>query len=200
MRIFLVYALLLLLCCNAEAKRKHFLSSTTLLTPSRENLIRQNTCADQMNLQRFQNEDEVQDAVRRGVLIALPETLGLHVAPSLPLSRRYARPTTVQFLLTLSEAYRLRFGKYLTIDSAVRDADTQRRLRKRNRNAAPVDGKTASSHETGATIDIAKRGMTRAQLQWMRAVLSYVVVMNYAIVEEERRQACFHTMVLGGTE
>ena len=157
-------------------------------------------CADQMNLQRFQNEDEVQDAVRRGVLIALPETLGLHVAPSLPLSRRYARPTTVQFLLTLSEAYRLRFGKYLTIDSAVRDADTQRRLRKHNRNAAPVDGETASSHETGATIDIAKRGMTRAQLQWTRAMLSYEVVMNRAIVEEEKHQACFHTMVLGGTE
>ena len=153
-----------------------------------------------MNLQRFQNEDEVQDAVRRGVLIALPETLGLHVAPSLPLSRRYARPTTVQFLLTLSEAYRLRFSKPLVIDSAVRDADTQRRLRKRNRNAAPVDGETASSHETGATIDIAKRGMTRAQLQWTRAMLSYEVVMNRVIVEEERHQACFHTMVLGGTE
>ena len=200
MRKCLAFALLLTLCSNAEAKKKHFLSSTTLLTPSRENLIRQNTCADQMNLQRFQNEDEVQEAVRRGVLIALPETLGLHVAPSLPLSRRYARPTTVQFLLTLSEAYRLRFGKYLTIDSAVRDADTQRRLRKRNRNAAPVDGETASSHDTGATIDIAKRGMTRAQLQWTRALLSYEVVMNRAIVEEEHRQACFHMFVMGGTE
>ena len=143
MRIFLVYALLLTLCSNAEAKKKHYKYSSTLLAPSHQLLILQNIAADQMNLQRFQNEDEVQDAVRRGVLIALPETLGLHVAPSLPLSRRYARPTTVQFLLTLSEAYRLRFGKPLVIDSAIRDADTQRRLRKHNRNAAPVDGETA---------------------------------------------------------
>jgi hypothetical protein len=171
-----------------------------LLTPSHASLLKQNVCAEQMGLQRFQNEDEVQAAISRGVLIALPITLGLHVAPNLPLSRRYALPTTVQFLLTLSEAYRLRFGKPLVIDSAVRDADTQRALRKRNRNAAPVDGETASSHETGATIDIAKRGMTRAQLQWTRAMLTYEVVMNRAIVEEERRQACFHTMVLGGTE
>ena len=200
MRTCLVFTLLLVLCYYAEAKKKHFSSSATLLTPSHESLIRQNLCVDQMGLQRFQNQDEVQDAVSRGVLIALPITPGLHVAPSLPLSRRYARPTTVQFLLTLSEAYRLRFGKYLTIDSAVRDADTQRRLRKHNRNAAPVDGETASSHETGATIDIAKKGMSRAQLQWMRAMLSYEVVMNRAIVEEEKHQACFHTMVLGGTE
>ena len=128
MRKCLAFALLLLLCFNAEAKKKHYLSSTTLLTPSRRIPDSTKPVPDQMNLQRFQNEDEVQDAVRRGVLIALPETLGLHVAPSLPLSRRYARPTTVQFLLTLSEAYRLRFGKYLTIDSAVRDADTQQGL------------------------------------------------------------------------
>ena len=200
MRKCLAFALLLTLCSNAEAKKKHFLSSTTLLTPSRENLIRQNTCADQMNLQRFQNEDEVQDAVRRGVLIALPETLGLHVAPSLPAGRRYVLSFVTPFLLTLSEQYYAKFGKPLVIDSAVRDADTQRRLRKRNRNAAPVDGETASSHETGATIDIAKRGMTSAQLQWTRAMLSYEVVMNRVIVEEERHQACFHTMVLGGTE
>jgi hypothetical protein len=49
-------------------------------------------------------------------------------------------------------------------------------------------------------VDIAKRGMSRAQLQWMRAMLSYEVVMNRAVVEEEKHQACFHMMVLGGTE
>jgi uncharacterized protein YcbK (DUF882 family) len=162
--------------------------------------MRQNLCADQMQLRRFQNEDEVQDAVSRGVLIALPNSQGLHVATNLPVGRRYALPQTVAFLLRLSEAYRLRFGKPLIIDSAVRDADTQRALRRRNRNAAPVDGETASSHETGATLDIAKRGMTRAQLQWMRAILSYEVVMGRVVEEEEVHQACFHTMVIGETE
>jgi len=200
MKTCLAYMLLLTLCLNAAARAKHSVSSGTLLTPSRESLVRQNTCVDQMGLHRFQNEDEMQDAVRRGILVALPETLGLHVAPSLPLSRRYATPTAVHFLLLLSEAYLLRFGKPLVIDSAVRDADTQRRLRKHNRNAAPVDGETASSHESGSTVDIANRGMTRTQLQWMRAMLSYEVVMNRAIVEEEKHQACFHTFVMGGTE
>ena len=200
MRTCLLYVLLLSLCLSAEAKRKRYSSSSTLLAPSHASLLRQNLCVDQMGLRRFQNEDEVQAAVHSGVLIALPETLGLHVAPSLPAGRRYVLSFVTPFLLTLSEQYYAKFGKPLVIDSAVRDADTQRRLRKRNRNAAPVDGETASSHETGATIDIAKRGMTSAQLQWTRAMLSYEVVMNRVIVEEERHQACFHTMVLGGTE
>jgi len=189
--------MILLMIGTAQARH---IEKTTPITPSHASLVRQNLCVDQMGLYRFQNEDEVQDAVRRGILVALPETLGLHVAPSLPLSRRYATPTAVHFLLLLSEAYLLRFGKPLVIDSAVRDADTQRRLRKHNRNAAPVDGETASSHESGSTVDIANRGMTRTQLQWMRAMLSYEVVMNRAIVEEEKHQACFHTFVMGGTE
>ena len=194
MRTYLLYVLLLLLCSNAEAKKKHYKYSSTLLAPSHQSLILQNLCADQMNLQRFQNEDEVQDAVRRGVLIALPETLGLHVAPSLPLSRRYARPTTVQFLLTLSEAYRLRIGKYLTIDSAVRSQELQAKLIKHNKSAAPVN---ESVHCTGAAVDLSKN-LSSSQLQWLRNMLSYYQAMNVAVVEEERR--CMHVVVIGESE
>jgi hypothetical protein len=194
MRIFLLCVLWLSLCLSVVAKTKHYSSSNTLLTPSHESLLRQNLCADQMNLQRFQNEDEVQDAVRRGVLIALPETLGLHVAPSLPLSRRYARPTTVQFLLTLSEAYRLRFGKYLTIDSAVRSQELQAKLIKHNKSAAPVN---ESVHCTGAAVDLSKN-LSRSQFQWLRNMLSYYQVMNVAVVEEERR--CMHVVIIGESE
>jgi hypothetical protein len=193
----LLFVLLLLLCLSAEAKRKHFVSCDTLLCPSHDSLLRQNLAGDQMNLQRFQNEDEVQDAVRRGILVALPETLGLHVAPSLPLSRRYATPTAVHFLLLLSEAYLLRFGKPLVIDSAVRDADTQRRLRRINKSAAPVDGETASAHETGSAVDLSKK-LTGAQLRWLRSMLNYYQVMNVAVIEEERH--CMHVVVIGGTE
>jgi hypothetical protein len=183
---------ILALCFTVQAKTK-----PTPIAPSRASLLRQNICADQMGLQRLQNQDEVQDAISRGVLIALPITPGLRVAPSLPLSRRYARPTTVQFLLTLSEAYRLRFGKYLTIDSAVRDADTQRRLRRINPSAAPVSGETASAHETGAAVDVSKN-LSRSQLQWLRNMLSMYQAMNVVVVEEERR--CLHIVTIGETE
>jgi len=186
--------MILLMIGTAQARR---IGKTTPITPSHASLVRQNLCVDQMGLYRFQNEDEVQDAVRRGILVALPETLGLHVAPSLPLSRRYATPTAVHFLLLLSEAYLLRFGKPLVIDSAVRDADTQRRLRRINKSAAPVDGETASAHETGSAVDLSKK-LTGAQLRWLRSMLNYYQVMNVAVIEEERH--CMHVVVIGGTE
>ena len=200
MKSVLALLLPLILCCGYAEGKPRRNSKPSLLTPTHASLVRQNLCADQMGLRRIQNGIELQSLVESGTLIALPNNGAMVIAQGLPANRRYALPQTVAFLLRLSEAYRLRFGKPLVIDSAVRDADTQRALRKRNRNAAPVDGEAASSHETGATVDIAKRGMTRAQLQWMRAILSYEVVMNRVIVEEERHQACFHTMVLGGTE
>ena len=190
---------LMILLMIGTAQARH-IGKTTPITPSHASLLRQNLCVDQMVLTRIQDDAELQRMVADGRLIALPVTKALSIAPSLPAGRRYVLSFVAPFLLTLSEQYYARFGKPLVIDSAVRDADTQRRLRKHNRNAAPVDGETASSHETGATIDIAKRGMTRAQLQWMRAMLSYEVVMNRAVVEEEHRQACFHTFVMGGTE
>ena len=122
------FALVILaLCLAVQAKTK-----PTPIAPSRASLLRQNICADQMGLHRFQNEDEVQAAVRSGVLIALPITPGLHVAPSLPLSRRYASPLAVAFLLRLADAYLLRFGKPLVIDSAVRSQEVQAKLLKRS--------------------------------------------------------------------
>jgi hypothetical protein len=46
-------------------------------------------------------------------------------------------------------------------------------------------------------VDLSKK-MPRAQLQWLRNVLSYEVAMNHVIVEDEKN--CLHVMVLGGTE
>jgi hypothetical protein len=37
-----------------------------------------------------------------------------------------------------------------------------------NGNAAPAEGDVVSPHMTGATIDIAKHGLTREEMGWMR--------------------------------
>jgi uncharacterized protein YcbK (DUF882 family) len=94
----------------------------------------------------------------------------------------------------LSEAYRLRFGKYLTIDSAVRSQELQAKLIKHNKSAAPVN---ESVHCTGAAVDLSKN-LSRSQLQWLRNMLSYYQVMNVAVVEEERR--CMHVVIIGESE
>jgi Family of unknown function (DUF5715) len=198
MRIYLACALLLLLCCNAEAKKKHYSSSNTLLSPSRELLRRQNIAADQMDLVAIQTDVQVSEMVAQGILSPLPITKALRVNPALPQERRYASSFVTPFLLSLSEQFYAKFHSPLVVDSAVRSAETQTRLRRINRNAAPADGEEASSHMRGSTFDLGKRGMTRAQKQWFEALLSYEVAMNHAIVENEK--ACYHIMVIGETE
>ncbi len=194
MQKYLVFTLWLLLCLNAEAKRKHYKSSTTLLAPSHESLVRQNQCADQMQLQRIQNENELKSLVNSGTLMALPNDDAVRVAPSLPENRRYALPLTVSFLHTFAEAYREAFGNRLVVDSAVRPRSVQVRLRRINYAAAPADGETASVHERGSAVDLSKR-MPSKQLVWLRNMLSYYQAMSIVVVEEERH--CFHIEVIG---
>jgi hypothetical protein len=196
MRITTIALLILTMLSTAQAK--HTKAKTmNLLSPSRDSLLRQNAAIDEMGLQRIQNEFELECLVKIGSLVALPNDRAVRIAPSLPANRRYALPLTVSFLRTVAEAYRDRFGVPLVVDSAVRPVITQEQLRRRNKSAAPAVGETASSHESGGTVDLSKL-MSRAQRQWLEAMLSYEVAMNHIIVESER--ACYHIMVLGGTE
>ncbi len=64
-----------------------------------------------------------------------------------------------------------------------------------NGNAAAAEGDIVSPHLTGATIDIAKSGMSRAEIEWMRRRLLALQTAGNIDVEEEFRQACFHITV-----
>jgi hypothetical protein len=56
-------------------------------------------------------------------------------------------------------------------------------------------GDIASSHLAGITVDLAKRGLTRAQHKWMEDYLKDLRDQGLVEAAEERRQACFHVMV-----
>jgi hypothetical protein len=71
----------------------------------------------------------------------------------------------------------------------------QKRLMEINGNAAPAEGDIVSPHLTGATIDIAKDGLSRDEIAWMRRRLLALQTAGKIDVEEEFRQACFHITV-----
>jgi len=73
----------------------------------------------------------------------------------------------------------------------------QRKLRRHNRNAAPWEGETASSHLAGLTIDLQRRGLSKEQIRWMEHYLFYMKSLGLLEPEEERRHWCFHIMVSG---
>ena len=162
---------------------------------SRQILLRQNEVADLDGLGRVQNDEDLQGMRQKRMLVPLPVSDGLRVDGRLPENRRYCRAWTAQFLADLARAHMQRFGTALQVNSAVRTVEFQQKLLRRNGNAAPADGETASPHLTGQAIDLAKRGLSMAEIAWMRGYLGPLVEAGKVDVEEEFQQSCFHISV-----
>jgi hypothetical protein len=165
------------------------------LKGSHEILLHQNEVAERDGLERVQDDADLENMRRRGMLVALPVNAGLQVDERLPFNRRYSRPWTAEFLSTLARAHYARFHTPLQINSAVRTVEFQQRLMRTNGNAAPARGETASPHLTGQAVDLAKHGLSLSEIAWMRGYLLPLVQEGKIDVEEEFQQSCFHISV-----
>lgn len=168
-----------------------------MFRPSHESLLLQNAEVDRLNLPRIQDDTELEALKADGSLLEIQAGESLRFDPRLDPSRRYCRPWTLNFVNDLSQAYYNRFHEQIQLNSAVRTVKVQRKLRRHNRNAAPWDGDTASSHLAGVTIDLQRRGLNKDQIRWMEHYLFYMKALGLVEPEEERRHWCFHIMVSG---
>jgi hypothetical protein len=165
------------------------------LKGSHEILVRQNIVADQDGLDRIQDDNDLARMREQHLLVALPASRALAVDDRLPVDRRYSRPWTAQFLETLARAHYARFHSSIQVNSAVRTVEFQQRLIRTNGNAAPAEGETASPHLTGQAVDIAKHGLSRTEIAWMRGYFLPLIQQGRIDVEEEFQQSCFHISV-----
>lgn len=165
------------------------------LKGSHEVLVHQNLMADDEHLDRIQDDEELEALIAHHQLVNFSENAGLRLNPELPGERRVARVWTVRFAEDMARNFYERFHQPLIISSAVRTVMYQLRLQRVNGNAAAVDGDGASPHLTGQAIDIAKRGMSPAELAWMREYLLPLMQAGKIDVEEEFKQSCFHISV-----
>ena len=165
------------------------------LKGSHEILVRQNIVADRDGLDRIQNDDDLDMMRVQHLPVALPLSRSLEVDDRLPADRRYTRPWTAQFLATLARAHYARFHTPLQVNSAVRTVEFQQRLLRTNGNAAPAEGETASPHLTGQAVDLAKHGLSRTEIAWLRGYLLPLIQQGRIDVEEEFQQSCFHISV-----
>lgn len=168
-----------------------------MFRPSHESLLLQNAEVDRLNLPRIQDETELEALKADGSLVEIVPSDALRIEPSLDPSRRYCRPWTLNFVNDLSQAYYNRFHQQIQLNSAVRTVKVQKKLRRHNRNAAPYEGETASSHLAGLTVDLQRRGLSKDQIRWMERYLFYMKSLALVEPEEERRHWCFHIMVSG---
>lgn len=166
-----------------------------LLPGSHESQLKQNEEIDDAGLPRIQNDEELDQLIERQELLPLSDSRYVLVSPNVKPDRRYSRAVVQDFLDDLGRAYYEEFHQPIQVTSAVRTAEQQRKLRRHNSNAAPESGDTGSSHLSGLTVDLAKRGMTRKQHAWLENYLAGLKADNVIEPLEERRQACFHVMV-----
>jgi Family of unknown function (DUF5715) len=166
-----------------------------LFRPSHDSLVRQNEEIDRLDLPRIQDDDELDALKASGELVPITASESLKIERGLDPSRRYCRPWTRDFVQDLAEAYYREFHAQIQLNSAVRTVTVQKKLRRHNRNAAPIDGDTASSHLAGITIDLQRRGMTKEQMRFVEHYLFYLNALGLVEPEEERRHWCFHIMV-----
>jgi hypothetical protein len=166
-----------------------------VLRGSHESLLRQNEEIDRLKLTRIADDQELEELELRGDLVSLHESRYMQIASNIELNRRFCRPWTRAFLEDLSQAFYEEFHQPIKVTSAVRTVDQQARLQRWNRNAAPIDGDTASSHLAGLTIDIGKGGMSHRQRAWMDQYVLKLQQLGIVEAAEERRQACYHIMV-----
>lgn len=165
------------------------------LRGSLASLERQNDRVEADGLERILDDADLDNRIAHKLLVPLPASSALTVNPGLPENRRYCRPWTALFLADMARAHAKAFHKPIQVNSAVRTVDYQKRLQDTNGNAAAAEGDIVSPHLTGATIDVAKRGLSRKEIAWMRRQLSALQKAGKIDVEEEFAQACFHITV-----
>ena len=188
---------------SASAERKAEVASLSFragrmpapLRGSLASLQRQNDRVDAEGLERIENEADLAARIANKLLVPLPASIALTVNAELEENHRYCRPWTAKFLADLARVHEAAFHRSIEVSSAVRTVEYQKRLMEINGNAAPAEGDLVSPHLTGATIDIAKSGLSRSEIAWMRQRLAGLQATGKIDVEEEFRQACFHITV-----
>ena len=162
---------------------------------SHEMLVKQNEIIDQLELPRIADEDELELVIENEELVQLKESSSLKIAANLKETRRYCKPWTRDFVQDFSQAFYDEFRKPIQVNSAVRTIQQQKKLRRHNRNAGPIEGETASTHLAGISLDISKRGLTAKQHKWVEQY--FLPLKDKGLIDpiEERRQPVFHVVV-----
>lgn len=171
------------------------LARDSLLAADSSSQAIQNAHADAEHLSRMRSVAMIRRFARHGYLVRVPSRTHYYYLHAIPSRYQYCRPWTKVFLDRLSREYYAKFGEPLRVTSLVRTVSLQRRLERRNGNAADATGSHRSSHLTGATLDISKRYMTRAGENWMRDTLYALRQRGYIYAIEEFEQPTFHIMI-----
>ncbi len=167
----------------------------SVLAARRSSQSIQNERANAYHLSRMQNRAMIVKFFEDGYLSAVPPETKFYYLHDIPPAYCYLRPWAKRFLDQIGREFYANFHTQLRVTSMIRTVELQRRLERRNFNAAGATGMDRSSHLTGATLDISKHSMDAREERWMRRKLIELQKNGYLYAIEEFEQPCFHVMV-----
>jgi LysM repeat protein len=179
-----------------ERLAKGDLASLAIPIPaSRGHLARENAGADGDRLSRIRSRAALDRFVRLHLLVPLPDAAPGFRVVGVPGWRRVTRPWTRAFLYQLGAAVSELFGGRLRVTDLTRTEGVQLALRGWNGNAATARGPLASTHLTGAAVDLSKVEHSDVEIAWLRIVLRRLTARGVVNAIEEFAQPHFHVMV-----
>ena len=151
------------------------------LAPSRSGLMRQVRAAQAHDYTHLQNDTQVRDFVRKGLLVHLPGNRSYRVKHTV--RHTYARPEVKLFIERLSEQYRAACGEQLVVTSLVRPKSRQ------PRNSSPL-----SVHPTGMAMDL-RISSRRSCRQWLESALVGLEANGVLEAARERHPPHYHVVL-----
>jgi len=172
--------------------------------PDPEALAKENKIADDDRLPRIEDGKELAARIKSGFLVAVPEHAnGFYLDRHLKKEMRYIAPAALAYIEAISGAYSNEFGarkkkELLKITSLVRTEEYQRKLARRNANAAKGNvPEKRTVHTTGYAFDISTKGMPRAEIIWLADFFEADVRQCRALaIYEHKGQQDFHVFVI----
>ena len=156
----------------------------------------QNCMADRKGWSRIRDDRQLKQFVKAGIFVPLQQNKHVKIDGRLKKKFRYVRPATRVFILQISQRFYAEFGKPLWINSAARTVEYQKKLIKKNPNAARGNRPgRRSPHLTGAPIDFGWKKLKAHQIVWLERQLLRNEQVGRAEATKEEHQAVFHVTV-----
>lgn len=151
------------------------------LQPTRAGLVRQSLGARAHSFSYLENDRQVHEFVRRGLLVTLRGNADYHVHAGV--RHAVARPEVKLFVERLAQQYRATCAEKLVVTSLLRPTSRQ-----------PNNSHPLSVHPTGMAIDLRVSGSSRCR-SWLEATLVELEGRGVLEAARERRPPHYHVVV-----
>ncbi len=160
----------------------------------KSDIVRANQLLAKHGLSIIRNRADFSRMIEAKKLVGIYTSRFVKIDPRLDSSRRYVAPGTNRFLRSL-DALKVE----LTISSAARSIEDQRKIAGRNGNAGAISGPTVSPHLRGAAVDILYNNLSVSERVRVGNYLRDAKERGEIAVALERKQPVFHVIVLRQT-